>query len=383
MAKRHTLDLTDEQKDSLCKLRDNGKQSYLRERAAAMLKIAAGMSPHKVATQGLLKKRKPDTVYDWLRRFREQGIPGLFQKSGRGRKPAYAPKSEEDAERELQTLVGMSPETIPGYPTRWTLQHLKASVSWLANISVPGAHQILTRLGISYKRGRTYIHSPDDAYQAKMLCVSQALEAAKQNRETHVAFYQDEFAFHRRPTLAKDWTQRGTKKPLAHQGLGSDQTCFGIGALNAHTGDVVYHQVESATVLATHAFYTEVYHRYPNAKHIYMIQDNRPIHLHVRLLEALLPQTSSFHKPLPPSWSKGRTKIDKLAPLPIEIIQLPTYAPWTNPIEKLWRWVRQSIIHLHRLTDDWQTLQQRVIAFMEQFRGGSKKLLRYVGLLPV
>ena len=52
-------------------------------------------------------------------------------------------------------------------------------------------------------------------------------------------------------------------------------------------------------------------------------------------------------------------------------------------IEKLWRWVRKSVLHLHRLVDDWQALQQRVTAFMQQFRGGSKKLLRYVGLLPV
>ncbi len=90
---RHTLDLTDEQKHTLCKLRDNGKPAYLRERAAAILKIGSGMSPHKVAMKSLLKKRKPDTFYSWLSRFRDQGIPGLFHKSGRGRKPAFAPKS--------------------------------------------------------------------------------------------------------------------------------------------------------------------------------------------------------------------------------------------------------------------------------------------------
>ena len=67
-----------------------------------------------------------------------------------------------------------------------------------------------------------------------------------------------------------------------------------------------------------------------------MIQHNRPIHLHVRLLEALLPQKSSFH----------------------------------------------TVGHLHRLTDEWEILQQRVIAFMEQFKGGSQKLGRYVGLSP-
>ncbi|MDE0481284.1 MAG: hypothetical protein OXI67_01775 [Candidatus Poribacteria bacterium] len=55
---------------------------------------------------------------------------------------------------------------------------------------------------------------------------------------------------------------------------------------------------------------------------------------------------------------------------------------WTHPIEKLWGWVRQSVGHLHWLADDWQALQQRVMAFMQQFQGGSEKLLRYVGLLP-
>ena len=157
-----------------------------------------------------------------------------------------------------------------------------------------------------------------------------------------------------------------------------------MGALNAHTGDLVYRQTERATVVETHAFYAPICQRYPNAKRIYLIQDNRPVHLHPNLLAALIPQPSSFHKPLPPSWEgKFSKKIGKLAKLPIEIVQLPTYASWTNPIEKLWRWVRQVVLHLHRLADQWQLLQQRVIAFMEQFRGGSKKLLRYVGLLPV
>ena len=181
MAKRHTLDLTDEEKETLCKLRNNGKQTYIRERAAAMLKIASGLSPHKVAMEGLLKKRKPDTVYDWLRRFREHGTEGLFQKSGRGRKPAYAPKSKEEAEAELQNIIRMPPDTNSGQPTRWTLQRLRDSVSWLDNLSIPGVHNTVSRLGGSYKRGRNYIHSPDDAYQKKMTYVSQALEVAEEN----------------------------------------------------------------------------------------------------------------------------------------------------------------------------------------------------------
>ncbi|MGQ9628202.1 MAG: transposase [Anaerolineae bacterium] len=39
---------------------------------------------------------------------------------------------------------------------------------------------------------------------------------------------------------------------------------------------------------------------------------------------------------------------------------LPTYASWFNPIEKLWRWLKQDVLHLHRLNEDWQALIQRV-----------------------
>ena len=77
--------------------------------------------------------------------------------------------------------------------------------------------------------------------------------------------------------------------------------------------------------------------------------------------------------------AKGNAKDEKL---PIKILQLPTYASWANPIEKLWRWVRQSIIHLHRLSDEWHRLKQHVVYFMLSFQKGSKQLLRYVGLLP-
>lgn len=72
-------------------MRDTAEKAYLRERAAALLKIAAGTSAHAVAQHGLLRQRQPDTVYDWLNRYEAEGINGLYIRSGRGRKPAYEP----------------------------------------------------------------------------------------------------------------------------------------------------------------------------------------------------------------------------------------------------------------------------------------------------
>ena len=383
MAKHHTLDLTEAEIQTLVDLRDKGEPAYLRERATAMLKIHAGFSPHAVAERGLLKKRDPDTVYAWLHRYLEHGIHGLSNKPGRGRKPAFSPQSPEAAKSELLVAIGGDPGKINVHQTRWTLCSLGQVVPWLTEVSISGIHQILSRLGISYKRAREYVRSPDEAYAEKLARIQEVLADARENRETCVVVYQDEFGFNLHPSVAKDWAETGTKYPLARKSYKPQATCYGIGALNPHTGDVVYQQVQSCTVLALHTFYTQICQRYPNAERIYLIQDNRAIHFHANLRAALLPQKTTFVKPVPPNWTQKQSKkIGELTKLPIEILQLPTYASWTNPIEKLWRWVRQSVIHLHRLSDDWQTLQNKVFAFMEQFKGESQDLLRYVGLLP-
>jgi len=383
MAKHHKLELSASEIHALIALRDKGEPAYLRERATAMLKIHEGYSPHQVAGSGLLKKRDPDTVYAWLRRYREHGISGLSNRPGRGRKPAFSPKSAEEAESEILHAMGQDPGLLNRHQTRWTLRTLGAVVPWLKQLSLSGIHQILSRVGISYKRARDYVRSPDVDYAEKLSRIQQALAEARETPETCVVVYQDEFGFTLQPTVAKDWAETGTKYPLARQSHRSQETCYGIGALNPHTGDVVYQQVKSCTVVALHTFYTQIRQRYPNVERIYLIQDNRAIHFHANLMEALLPQTTPFRKPTPPKWTGTPSKkIGKLTKLPIEILQLPTYASWTNPIEKLWRWVRQSVVHLHRLSNDWQTLQNKVLAFMEQFKGGSQQLLHYVGLLP-
>ncbi len=88
-----------------------------------------------------------------------------------------------------------------------------------------------------------------------------------------------------------------------------------------------------------------------------MIRDNWSIHKHPGVREALR------------RWPQIRP------------VRLPTYAPWLNPIEKLWRWLRQDVLKLHRLAGDWPRLRGRVNQFLGQFAAGSQALLRYVGLL--
>ena len=62
------------------------------------------------------------------------------------------------------------------------------------------------------------------------------------------------------------------------------------------------------------------------------------------------------------------------------MVRLPTYASWLNPIEKLWRKLKQELVHLHRLADKLPELRAQIDRFLDQFANGSLDLLRYVGL---
>ena len=93
MSRRLKVTLSDHQEQELQAARDHHLLPYVRERAAAILKIAAGESGRHVALSGLLKRRKPDTVYEWLHRYLVAGLMGLAVKKGRGRKPAFSPSA--------------------------------------------------------------------------------------------------------------------------------------------------------------------------------------------------------------------------------------------------------------------------------------------------
>jgi transposase len=87
-------------------------------------------------------------------------------------------------------------------------------------------------------------------------------------------------------------------------------------------------------------FYAQLDHAYPTAELLYVIQDNWLIHTHPEVRAAL----ARYHR-IKPVW-------------------LPTYAPWLNPIEKLWRWLRQDILMLYRWVENWPQVKQRVRDFL-------------------
>ncbi len=83
--------LTTDQRAELQKMLNYADKPYLRERAAALLKIGDGQTITQVAAHGLLRPRQHETVRGWLRRYQQAGLAGLTIQTGRGRKAAFFP----------------------------------------------------------------------------------------------------------------------------------------------------------------------------------------------------------------------------------------------------------------------------------------------------
>ena len=91
MPKVYRLNLRASQKAELEQVRDRHPKAYLRERAAAILKVEAGQSLRRVAYDGLLRRHAPETVRRWCERYLAEGVAGLKVRPGRGRPAIFSP----------------------------------------------------------------------------------------------------------------------------------------------------------------------------------------------------------------------------------------------------------------------------------------------------
>lgn len=90
MPKRIRLELSEREQEALERWRRNPPRPYLRDRAIALLRVAAGEPLMKVGPS-LRTPVHRVTVAAWVERYQAEGLAGLKVKPGRGRKAAFSP----------------------------------------------------------------------------------------------------------------------------------------------------------------------------------------------------------------------------------------------------------------------------------------------------
>ncbi len=226
---------------------------------------------------------------------------------------------------------------------------------WLPGLSPSGAHRLLRRLGIAYRRGQGHLHSPGPAYRAKLAAVARAPAEARASGGRAVLVYLGELTYYRRPSVAPCYAPRGGPGAPAEQGHGKNRKRRVVGALDARAGRLTYWRGARAGVDELLRFYRQLQADYPAAAATCVARDNWPVHFHPRLLAGL---------------AGGKARVPRL----------PTYAPWTNPAEKVWRKRKQEVLHQHSFGGDWAGLRAEVGGWLGRARSGPAGLKRYTGL---
>lgn len=267
----------------------------------------------------------------------------------------HFPPQDPERERLLEQLH-QSPETYGLERSRWTLQLI--GQQFLQSLtSLSGICRRLQKWQIARKQARLHINSPDPEYQTKVETVLHALAEARAHPAQQRLLYADELTFYRQPQLSPCYHEQGTSQPLA-QWPGGFNTKYRIASsLDACTGEVVAFLASTVGVDQLCRWLGQVREHYGPALALSVAWDNWPVHKHPQVEAA-----AREHK--------------------IRLLYLPTYAPWTNPIEKLWRLLKQEVLRMHHYEEKerWPKLREWVQKFLRQYQKPSQELLRAVGL---
>jgi hypothetical protein len=215
----------------------------------------------------------------------------------------------KEAQQETAVTVAGPP------PSRWTLTTIRATFASIRDYTLSGVWRWLhERVGVELRSATVQQYSPDPEYEVKVRRLKRYLRRAAREPGHVVLVFLDEMGYSVWPEAAVDWCARApTEPPVADRQKSNNGLGRIGGALNALTGQVTYvdgYVVGRAKVIE---LYRRLVQTYPQAQKIYAVQDNWSIHTHPEVLEAI-----QSYPQIQPVW-------------------LPTYAPWLNPIEKLWR----------------------------------------------
>ncbi len=232
----------------------------------------------------------------------------------------------------------------------WTLQRLADFMAEETGIrlSTETIRRELAKEDIVFSRPQHTITSPDPEYQVKK-------RRWRKLATDDVFYYADEFNVSWLPTLRAMWSPKGQQVMIPTPG--QPKVHYGLGAVNYHTGETV-------VIIRRRKRRPEV----------------------AELLQALVdkhPTGTIFV-----AWDNANTHEDdeveavvRAAAGRLVLLYLPTYSPWLNPIEMLWRHFRREVTHCE-IFETVKLLIEASYNFFKRYNENPQKVLSIIGALP-
>ncbi len=339
------VELMEEQLSELAKMYRDTKDVRIRTRVQMVL---LACEQHLTAPSiARIVREDAETVRRWLKRYRACGIEGLRDRPRSG----APPRTTIGYLEQLLADVRRRPRSMGQPYSMWTLQRLKAHMAEQTGIAVSTEtiRRLLARHEIVFSQPQHTISSPDPDYAQKKQTIEETRDRIKVGE---VFYYADECNVSLLPTLRAMWSPKGQQVMIPTPG--QQTTYYGIGAVNYFTGETVVQfqphkrRQEIAQLLAA------LVEKHPTGT-IYVTWDNATTHEDEEV-DAVVQAAS------------GR----------LILLYLPTYSPWLNPIEMLWRHFRREVTHCE-LFETMQALLAAAQECFERFNRSPDTILSVIG----
>jgi transposase len=244
----------------------------------------------------------------------------------------------------LATLLSASPAKYGYLRSRWSSELLAIEIDKRLGIPIHAStvRRLLPVLGFRYRRARPFLFRRDPRKAERMRAIQDAL--AIQDSRVGV-FYVDEADVNLNPKIGSGWRKVGVQEQVPTPG--QNQKRYLAGALHAHTGKVVWVESERKTSQLFIALLVAMRRTYRRLRRIILILDNVNTHSS-RQTNAFLARNPKF-----------------------ELVFQPTYHPWVNRIERLWKAMHDAVTrnHRYRTMDELMEAARHFMTVVQPFPG--------------
>ncbi len=317
-------------------------------RVLSILALAEGVAVSEVARMLRVSR---EAVRGWLKRYLLEGVRGLRAKKSSGRRP----KLNESQRRKLRKLIDEGPAKAGLTGNCWRSPMIQQLIYERFGVlySVRYISALLKSMGYSYQKARFVSGHLEQEAREQWLNKKwpQILKLAR--RKNAYLLFGDEASFPQWGTLTYTWARKGQQPTIETSGKRKGYKVFGL--IDYFTGRFFFKCQEERLNSETYAAYlTEVMRK--TRKHIVLIQDGARYHTS-KAMNAFF----EAHK-------------DRLT-----VFDLPSYSPDYNPIEKLWKKVKEKGTHLQYFPT-FEALKEKVQETLSFFENAKEEVLSLVGM---
>lgn len=322
---RFIRDLTFDTAKLLHRIYKQSRHYQVRQRAHCILLSYEGVTISELIDFFQVSRR---TIYNWMNDWEDKRLLGLYNQTGRGRKPTF----NEEQKQKIKSWVKLYPKDL-----KKVLAQIKEE--WGITVSKDTIKRVLRSLIMTWRRfQRGLAGEPDPLeYKEKELELTKLKEQEKRG-EIDLR-YLDESGFCLTPYVPYGWQEKGEKIPIKSS---RSRRLNILGLRNRHQELDAYifeGRITSEVVISCLDKFAE----------------NLPIKTVVVMDKA------SFHRS-----KKIQDKIDEWKHKNLEIFWLPSYSPQLNLIEILWRFMKYEWIEIDAYSS-WQNLINYVEKVIREF----------------